>query len=618
MNFTSKRWVKQVLFVLLDCAALLFAWFMAVWFYSYLFIGEAPLLAMIWQGIPVLLIFNIVVFALMGMYKGIWRYASIGTIVKVALASVISVFVDYVYFRAVAGYWQSPAIPVMTFFIMCTLAGFFRFIPRISQYLFSWVRYKKNKDVAALIPTLIVGAGQSTATLLADMMRSKKNKYTILAIVDDDISKQKMILHGIPVVGSCNMIPKIVNQLDIQQVILSIPSASNKEVQRILALCPISKCKVSVVPNISDINKNSVNNLRGINVSDLLGRKELLLDTSSIELMLRGATVLVTGGGGSIGSELCRQLLQFELKQLIVFDIYENNAYDLLQEIRIAYGKIKADKIILRIGSVQDKERLEEVFSQFKPDIVFHAAAHKHVPLMEECPRQAVMNNVFGTYNVAKFARKYHAKKFVFISTDKAVNPTNIMGASKQLAEKVIISLNTEGGTKFVCVRFGNVLGSNGSVLPIFQRQIEHGGPVTVTHPDITRYFMTIPEAACLVLQAAEIAQGGDVFILDMGEPVKIVELARNVIRIAGYIPDEEIKIEYTGLRPGEKLYEELLTAEENLTKTKNEKIFIAQPLLLKEEETEKMLHDIKAVLSDDERLRACMKEYVPDYHREE
>ncbi|MEG2575453.1 MAG: UDP-N-acetylglucosamine 4,6-dehydratase family protein, partial [Christensenella sp.] len=284
----------------------------------------------------------------------------------------------------------------------------------------------------------------------------------------------------------------------------------------------------------------------------------------------------------------------------------------------IAYGKTKADKIILRIGSVQDKERLEEVFSQFKPDIVFHAAAHKHVPLMEECPRQAVMNNVFGTYNVAKFARKYHAKKFVFISTDKAVNPTNIMGASKQLAEKVIISLNTEGGTKFVCVRFGNVLGSNGSVLPIFQRQIEHGGPVTVTHPDITRYFMTIPEAACLVLQAAEIAQGGDVFILDMGEPVKIVELARNVIRIAGYIPDEEIKIEYTGLRPGEKLYEELLTAEENLTKTKNEKIFIAQPLLLKEEETEKMLHDIKAVLSDDERLRACIKEYVPDYHREE
>ncbi|MEF9989769.1 MAG: FkbM family methyltransferase [Christensenellaceae bacterium] len=612
MKSTTQKIIRQISFMAVDVVFILLAWFLSIWLYSYLFSNEAPLVAMIWQGVFWLIIINIVVFMAFGIYKSIWKYSSIGALLKVGVAVFIICFADYVYFRLASGYWQSPAIPVMAFFIALTLCGGVRILPRLVQYVLSFYNERKNKTAIKRVNTLIIGAGQAASSLLLDIKRQKPiSKYNVIALVDDDITKHRMTLHGIKVIGGCDVISEVVKQRGVEKIIIAMPSATRKQLQRILMLCPTEYCKVSIIPGFDAANANSV---RDIDFADLLGRDETVLDISGISEMVKNKTVMVTGGGGSIGSELVRQLLKFDVKTIVIYDMYENSTYDLLQEVRILYGCDIAKKLVIRIGSVQDEERLEQVFAGFKPAIVFHAAAYKHVPLMEECPRLAVKNNVFGTRITAELSKKYDVEKFVMISTDKAVNPTNIMGATKRLAEKVVMALNEHGKTEFVCVRFGNVLGSNGSVIPIFEKQIKHGGPLTVTDPEITRYFMTIPEAAKLVIQAAAMAVSGTIFVLDMGKPVKIAELAENIIRLSGYVPNEEIKIEYVGLRPGEKLYEELLTDEEGITKTKNEKIFVAKPTVLNMEQADKLLEDFRDNISNDGELRACIKQYVPEY----
>ena len=439
-----------------------------------------------------------------------------------------------------------------------------------------------------------------------------------VAIIDDDMLKQGKKINGVPIVGQRKDITTIVEKKQIDEIIIAIPSASNKDINEIFAECSKTQCKVKILPSVSQLIDESVvmQKVRDVNIEDLLGREPVNLDVNEVSSYIKDQVVLVTGGGGSIGSELCRQIVGFEPKKLIILDNYENNAYDIQNE--LLHRNPDLDLTVV-IANIRERQRIESIFKMYKPDVVFHAAAHKHVPLMEANPTEAIKNNVFGTLNVAECSDKYGTKRFVLISTDKAVNPTNIMGATKRIAEMVIQALNRNSKTEFVAVRFGNVLGSNGSVIPLFKKQIEQGGPVTVTHPEVTRFFMTIPEAVQLVIQAGAMAKGGEIFVLDMGQPVKIADLARNLIKLSGFEPDMDIKIVYTGLRPGEKLYEELLLNEEGLEATKNNKIYVAKPLhtdlaLLKRE-----LECLKElILKDSEEIPEYIKLIVPTYKKAE
>lgn len=427
---------------------------------------------------------------------------------------------------------------------------------------------------------MIVGAGYTGSALINAMQRESDQVPVVL--IDDDKARHGMRVSNVLIAGGRDMIPKMVDKYHVDEIIIAIPSSELNDAYAITDICRSTGCKVSTVPSLYELASGRANlrQTREIQPQELLGREELLIEGSDVFGYISGQVVLVTGGGGSIGSELCRQIARFNPKQLIVFDIYENNAYELQYELREKYPLLN---LLVLIGSVRDKARLEEIFSTHHPKVVFHAAAHKHVPLMEDSPNEAIKNNVFGTYNVARTAEKFHAKRFVLISTDKAVNPTNIMGTSKRVAEMVIQQLSLRQkpneGTIFAAVRFGNVLGSNGSVIPLFKQQIKNGGPVTVTHPDINRFFMTIPEAAQLVMQAGAYAKGGEIFILDMGEPVKILDLARNLIELSGLRPGIDIQIEFSGLRPGEKMYEELLLDKQKQTSTKHERIYIEKPI---------------------------------------
>ena len=424
---------------------------------------------------------------------------------------------------------------------------------------------------------LLVGAGVAASMLLRDMPLNENLNFKIVGVVDDNPSKLGSVFCGYQIIGDRNDIPSICQRLKVDEIFLAMPSASATDKKEILEICTKTKAKVKIVPALDQAisSQGSQKMLRNVQIEDLLERQAIILDNKEISDYIDGKTVLVTGGGGSIGSELCRQIMRYNPKNLVIVDIYENNAYDLQMELNRKYPD---NPPTVLIASVRDMDRLDRIFEEYKPYIVFHAAAHKHVPLMEQSPCEAIKNNVFGTYNVALCADKYDVKRFVMISTDKAVNPTNIMGATKRMCELIVQAMQKISDTEFVAVRFGNVLGSNGSVIPLFKRQIEEGGPVTVTHKDITRFFMTIPEAAQLVLQAASYAKGGEIFVLDMGKPVRIYDLAKNIIRLSGYTPDVDIKIEVTGLRPGEKLFEELLMNEEGLTKTRHEKIFVGAP----------------------------------------
>lgn len=479
--------------------------------------------------------------------------------------------------------------------------------------------------------TLIVGAGNAGRIILEDIFNAKQDSDNPsksifpVGFVDDDILKQNNVINGVRVLGQTTDIPEICQKENISLIIFTIPSCGEEERKRILDICSKTKCKIKIIPYISklllDENEDGtrlLNQVKDIRIEDLLGRPPITFDKSSIKTLVDGKVCMITGGGGSIGSELVRQIAQYNPKRIVIVDIYENNAYDIQQELRLEYGnKVNLDTII---ASVRDYDKMEQIFAQERPDLVWHAAAHKHVPLMETVPCEAIKNNIFGTYNVARLAQKYGVKKFVMISTDKAVNPTNVMGATKRCCEMIIqyMSQNTTG-TDFVTTRFGNVLGSNGSVIPIFRRQIENGKPITVTHPDIIRYFMTIPEAVSLVLEAASMAKGGEIFVLDMGEPVKITTLAENLCRMYGKIPYKDVEIKFTGLRPGEKLFEELLMDEEGLKQTDNEKIFIGNQIHIDKDKLLHSLDELKECASenDDDEALKLLAEIVPTFNHQ-
>lgn len=529
-----------------------------------------------WIGVQLIL------FVIGGIYRNIWSFASIPEF----LSEVVWNFIGVLIFT-IACIWfladfniPNGLYPLLFIFDTILLLAP-RLSIRISKVLkIYWGNYRSrvaNSDFEGT-PTMIIGAGYAGRKLLAEIGYDTKLKANPVVIIDDDPLKKGMKLDGVPIIGGRNMIPVAVKKYHVKLIILSMPSCPNAERKKILEICNKTKCRLLTVPSLREIVEEqiTINQIREVKITDLLGREESLLNLDQVKNFLSGKVILVSGGGGSIGSELCRQIANFAPKLLVVFDIYENNAYDLQQELKLSHPDLP---IKILIGSVRDLNRMDDVFAKFRPEVVFHAAAHKHVPLMEDSPKEAIKNNVFGTYNTAISAKKWGAKRFVLISTDKAVNPTNVMGASKRLCEMVIQSLNEPGKTEFAAVRFGNVLGSNGSVIPLFTRLIKAGKPLPVTHPDIVRYFMTIPEAARLVLQAGAMAKGGEIFILDMGKPVKIVELAENLIRLSGLRPYEDIPIEFCGLRPGEKLYEELNLAEEGQDSTTHEKIFISHQL---------------------------------------
>ena len=461
---------------------------------------------------------------------------------------------------------------------------------------------------------MLIGAGSGGMQILREFQTSENSQNQVVCIIDDDRQKQGRYLHNVKIVGTRADIVRAVKEYKVEEIVFAIPTAEIKERKSILALCQQTGCKLKILPGIYQLANGEVKiqKIRDVDVQDLLGRDSVNVDLSQIAGYLQDKTVLVTGGGGSIGSELCRQIAQHSPKRLIIFDIYENNAYDIQQELRRAHPEFD---LVTLIGSVRDTERVDLVFKRYHPEIVFHAAAHKHVPLMEDSPNEAIKNNVFGTYHVAQAADRFGASTFVLISTDKAVNPTNVMGASKRICEMIVQMMANRSKTKFVAVRFGNVLGSNGSVIPLFKEQIAEGGPVTVTHPDIIRYFMTIPEAVTLVLQAGAYANRGEIFVLDMGEPVRIDDLARNLIRLSGFTPDVDIEVKYTGLRPGEKLFEEMLMDEEGLRSTANNLIHIGKPLEINEAEFLQQLaqlHDACEKNSDD--IRQIVATIVKTY----
>ena len=466
---------------------------------------------------------------------------------------------------------------------------------------------------------MIIGAGEATNVLLREIQNSRyMYNSRVSCIIDDDHKKVGKYIRGVKVVGTRDKIKESAKLYGIDEIIFAIPSASVEVKRDILNICKETDCNLKILPGVYQMvdGEVNVNSIRNVDVLDLLGRDPIEVDIDSIMGYVKDKTIMVTGGGGSIGSELCRQLVSHQPKCLIIFDIYENNAYDIQQELRINYPNAN---VVTLIGSIRNTKRLEEVFETYKPQIIYHAAAHKHVPLMEVSPNEAVKNNVVGTWNVARMADKYNVDKFVMISTDKAVNPTNVMGATKRICEMIIQTYNEISKTDFVAVRFGNVLGSNGSVIPLFKRQIEAGGPVTVTHPDIIRYFMTIPEAVSLVLQAGAYAKGGEIFILDMGDPVKIDDLAKNLIRLSGYTLGVNMEIKYTGLRPGEKLYEELLMKEEGLQDTKNKLIHIGKPIEFDKEHFFDNLEALKeAAYSETDDIRTLLKKVAPTYHPKE
>lgn len=553
----------------------------------------------------------LVFFNLFKLYNSVWRYASATEL----LNNIIAVFLCAV--AQPAFLWiLDRFLPVSYpfyygFFLMLFTAGV-RFSYRIMHIFQS--RRLSRKAGSAKINCMVIGAGAAGNAIIKEIESSSYLSMNVTCVIDDNPGCHGKYLRGVPIIGGRDCIPDCVGKYGIDEIIIAIPSANRSTLKPILEICKETGCKMRILPGMYQIINGDVNvsKLREVQIEDLLGREPIEVNVDEIIGYVYGKVVLVTGGGGSIGSELCRQIAQHKPKQLVIFDIYENNAYEIQQELLQKYPKL--DMAVL-IGSVRNETRVEDVFRTYHPDIVYHAAAHKHVPLMEESPNEAIKNNVFGTLNVAKAADLFGAKRFVMISTDKAVNPANIMGASKRICEMVIQNLNQKSKTEFVAVRFGNVLGSNGSVIPLFKKQIEQGGPVTVTHPDIIRYFMTIPEAVSLVLQAGAYAKGGEIFVLDMGEPMKILDLAKNLIQLSGYKVNEEIKIEFIGLRPGEKMYEELLLKEEGLRETANKRIYIGKPVIYDSDAFEEQLKELyDACQSESENIREKVKKIVPAY----
>ena len=560
--------------------------------------------------IPLILVIYIFMIWKFKMYKSIWKIAGADEVIACSTACLLGgvlnlVILEFMPFR----------VPRVVTALACFFIIMFTLSIRLSFSIYRKISRYGYIFEGGYERTLIIGAGECGQLLLEEIRKNTSHRYNVVGFIDDNISKSKKYLKGVKILGNRDDIAKVVKSMKINTIIFAIPSISAREKQLILEKCKDTKTNIKIVPSFYETIDSEIklSQVRDIDLRDLLGREEVKLDKVGISEYITDKIVLVTGGGGSIGSELCRQIATFNPSKLLILDIYENSTYDLENELNRSNQKL--DKKVF-IASVRDKRRLEAIFEEFKPNVVFHAAAHKHVPLMENNPQEAIKNNVMGTLNVAEAADKFNCDKFVLISTDKAVNPTNVMGATKRICEMIIQAINRESKTEFVAVRFGNVLGSNGSVIPLFQKQISEGGPITLTHKDIIRYFMLIPEATQLVLQAGAYAKGGEIFILDMGKPVKIYDLALNLIKLSGFEPNEDIKIEITGLRPGEKLYEELLMDEESIQKTKHEKIFIGKPAQFNIEELKEKINEIFLIALDgnEELIKYKLKQIVPTY----
>ena len=555
---------------------------------------------------------TIVMFALFNLYNSLWEFAGYNELVRIGCASVASAFVNFVLMMVIEDSRMPLSFPIVYSMLLAAGTGTLRLIYRALR------RKRSGRSTAEKKRTMLIGGGQAGAMVLREFRYSAHSENKVVCVIDDDRSKWGSFIQGVKIVGGKESIVSAAEKYNVEEIILAIPSASRRQKLDILEICHATGCKLRTLPGLYQLANGevSIQKIREVDIEDLLGRDIVKIDLNEVAGYIKDKVVLVTGGGGSIGSELCRQAATQKPKTLIIFDIYENNAYELQMELRRQHPEL--DLVVL-IGSVRDKGRVDYVFDKYRPDIVCHAAAHKHVPLMEDSPLEAIKNNVFGTYNVAEAADRYGARRMILVSTDKAVNPTNVMGASKRICEMVVQMWNGRSKTEYVAVRFGNVLGSAGSVIPLFRRQIKEGGPVTVTDKNVIRYFMTIPEAVQLIFQAGAYAKGGEIFVLDMGEPVRIDDLARNMIRLSGLEPDLDIPIVYTGLRPGEKLYEELLLSGEGMQKTANDLIYIGgeapfDEALLSEKLTElSELHEGEEML-----LRTKISELVPTYHMTE
>lgn len=539
-------------------------------------------LAIYMDNVVWITLFKLIVFGIFGLYNSLWKYAGSEEIAKVAFSAFGAFVVVFVYLK-LTGQVIPRGVQGISFFLDIIFIGG----ARLSYRTFRNFRYTRQfhlfstltgKGISDMTKVLVIGAGSAAASMIKEIRENPETGKVIMAVIDDDPAKIGTRIVGKKIIGNRSLIGSAVEKYDIDEIIIAIPTAKKKEIQGIVNECNKTGCKVQILPAFIDLidGKVSISKLRDVEIEDLLGRDSVSVNLKEISGYLDGKIVMVTGGGGSIGSELCRQIGKFRPRKLIALDIYENTLYELANEIKALFPDLAFEPVI---ASVRNKQRLEEVFTKYKPHVVFHAAAHKHVPLMEANPKEAVWNNILGTKNMIDLSHDHVVEKFVLISTDKAVNPTNVMGATKRVAEMLMQEKSDQSQTSFSAVRFGNVLGSNGSVLPLFRQQIEMGGPVTVTHEEVTRYFMTIPEAVQLVIQAGAMAQGGEIFILDMGDAVKIMDLAENVIRLSGYIPHVDIDIVITGLRPGEKLYEELLLDEEGIQKTSHNSIFVGRPV---------------------------------------
>lgn len=556
------------------------------------------------------------------LYDSIWKYASmeelISIIYSLSLSNLAIIIYSYVinYLWLGTKYYRFPYAAHIIFWILSVVfLGGTRFMYRVIEERNGIKNTDKNTK-----KLLIIGAGDAAAILIKEIKRNPNFNYEIVGLVDDDDSKQGKLIGGAKVLGKRENIVDLCKENKVEEIIFSIPSIDINTKRELINVCKNTGAKLKTLPGIYEIidGKVNMNKVRDVNIDDLLGREEVRLSSADIDKYIKDKIILVTGGGGSIGSELCRQIAKFNPKNLLILDIYENNAYDLQMELNYKYPSLSKEVII---SSIRDENKMRILFEKYRPDVVFHAAAHKHVPLMENNPAEAVKNNIIGTYNIVKCSHEFGVKKFVQISTDKAVNPTNIMGATKRFCEIMIQAFDTISDTEYVAVRFGNVLGSNGSVIPLFKKQISHGGPVTVTHPEINRFFMTIPEAAQLVIQAGGMAKGGEIFVLDMGEPVKIVDLAKDLIKLSGYQPDVDIKIQYTGLRPGEKLYEEPLMDEIALTSTTHDKIYVEKPTKNTIEFVENSIEQFRNVVYNNgdenkEEVFKLVQEKVPTYNR--
>lgn len=609
-NLLSKYKIRALILIVTDIVCISLSFIVSNW----IIYSKYKLQHIAISEILIYIAVSIVILSICRCYRSLWKYAGEEELIAIVVACTLSIIITSLIYLLI-GINFLITFYVLNLILTTLLTGGSRFIYRTGSRLLIRSGLKERA-----CRVLIVGAGSAGDMVIQELKNNPKLFKKPVGIVDDDIKKKGRRIHNIPILGMVKDIGVLVDKYNIDEIIIAIANISKQDKKNIIKICKKTKCRLRTIPGLYEIIDGIVDikKIRDFQIEDLLGREPIKVTLDKMSGYLENKVVLVTGGGGSIGSELCRQVARFNPKQVIILDNYENNAYVIQQELIRKYGSSLNLSTI--IASIREEKRMDKIFNRYKPDVVFHAAAHKHVPLMEKNPSEAIKNNIFGTKNVATLSDKYKVKRFVLISTDKAVNPTSIMGATKRAAEMIIQSINEKSETEFVAVRFGNVLGSNGSVIPLFKKQIEEGGPITITHPDVIRYFMTITEAVQLVIQAGAMAKGGEIFVLDMGDPVKIVDLAENLIRLSGFEVNVDIDIKFTGLRPGEKLYEELLMSEEGLTNTDHKKIFIGKPIDFDIERYKKYLELLKAIVDKEEveLIDAVMRELVTTYIRPE